>query len=125
MGIRDRSLWRAFSLGAFHRWKRAYLCGVDVSVTLPLAKPGLPQSGVFRNNQESIPMKKISILQLILVAAMLVGATACKKKPANDGVMESAGESVDDAASDTADATEEAAEDTGDKVEEATDGDGK
>ncbi|MDB4977113.1 MAG: hypothetical protein JWN48_5454 [Myxococcaceae bacterium] len=68
-------------------------------------------------------MKKISMLQLILVAAMLVGATACKKKAEhNEGPLESAGESVDDAAKDTADATEEAAEDTGDKVEEATDG---
>ena len=68
-------------------------------------------------------MKKISMLQLILVAAMLVGATACKKKPeATESPMESAGESVHEAAKDTADATEEAAEDTGDKVEEATDG---
>ena len=67
-------------------------------------------------------MKKISILQLILVAAMLVGATACKKKAMHsEGPMESAGESVDKAAHDTADATEEAAEDTGDKIEEATD----
>ena len=67
-------------------------------------------------------MKKISMLQLILVAAMIVGASACKKKPASsEGPMESAGESVDNAAKDTADKTEEAADDTGDKIEEATD----
>lgn len=66
-------------------------------------------------------MKKISILQLILVAAMLVGATACKKKHhSSEGALDSAGDSVHKAASDTADATEEAAEDTGDKIEEAT-----
>ena len=70
-------------------------------------------------------MKKTSKMQLILAAMMalsLLGATACKKKPAHhEGPMESAGSSVDSAAHDTADATEEAAEDTGDKIEEATD----
>ena len=65
-------------------------------------------------------MNKTSMMRLIFAATLLVGASACKKKPENaEGPMESAGEEADKAAEDTADATEEAVEDTGDKVEEA------
>jgi len=67
-------------------------------------------------------MNKISMMQLVFAASVLIGATACKKEPEHaEGPLEGAGEEVDDAAGDASDATEEAVEDTGDKVEEAAD----
>jgi hypothetical protein len=73
------------------------------------------------NDQESNPMKKISMMQLAFAATLLT--TACgKKEPENaEGPMEAAGEEADKAAADVSEASEETAEDADDKVEEAGD----
>jgi hypothetical protein len=63
-------------------------------------------------------MRKLSITLLALSFTLLVGATGCKKKPAEpDGPAESAGEEIDEAGDEAGDKVEEA----GDKVEDAAD----
>jgi hypothetical protein len=63
-------------------------------------------------------MRKLSVSLMALCVALLLGTTACKKKPAEpEGPMESAGEEVDQAGEKAGDNIEEA----GDKVEDAAD----
>lgn len=61
-------------------------------------------------------MRRISITVLAL-AFTVMAATGCKKKPANEGPMESAGEEADQAGHEVKESVEEA----GDEVEDATD----
>ena len=63
-------------------------------------------------------MRELSMLLTALCLATLIGASGCKKKPAEpEGPMESAGEEVDEAGEKAGDKVEEA----GDKVEDAAD----
>ena len=55
-----------------------------------------------------------NIIIALLTGLLLVGLTACEKGPA-----EKAGEAIDDATSDVADATEDAADATGEAIDDA------
>ena len=67
-------------------------------------------------------MQKLTVTVGLIMALGLAGCGGDQKEPAEpEGPMENAGEEVDEAAEDTADAAEEAADETDEAVEDAAD----